>query len=182
MQWSLRRATRADAERLAASVSEAFESYRSFAPATWEPPAAERELALLDDGLARDDVWCLLAETDGELAGHVSIRAAATASFASPEPGLAHLWQLFVRPAWHGTGLAVQLHREAVREAGGRGFTTMRLFAAAGQARARRFYEREGWVAAGPPFELSGFGLPVVEYRLPTTLPASGPPRGSSSA
>jgi ribosomal protein S18 acetylase RimI-like enzyme len=167
MDWSLRLATIADAEQLAVSVSDGFASYRGFAAPDWRPPSAEMELALLDEALARDDVWCLIAEVDGELAGHVAIRAAATASFSSDEPGLAHFWQLFVKPAWHGSGLARELHREAVREAGERGFTAMRLYAAAGQARARRFYEREGWVAAGPPFDLPGFGLPVVEYRLP---------------
>jgi GNAT superfamily N-acetyltransferase len=170
MDWSLRPATLADAEQLAASVSDGFASYRSFAPADWKPPSAAAELVLLDEALARADVWCLVAEADGELAGHVAIRAAATAPYNSSEPGLAHFWQLFVEPAWHGSGLALALHDEAVREAGERGFKAMRLFAAAGQARARRFYEREGWVAQGPPFDLRGFGLPVVEYRLPISI------------
>jgi GNAT superfamily N-acetyltransferase len=170
MDWSLRLATLPDAARLAANVTEGFESYRSFAPAGWEPPSADGELALMDEALRRDDVWCLLAEAGGELAGHVAIRPAETAPRGSREPGLAHFWQLFVKPAWHGGGLAVELHREAVREAGERGFAAMRLYAAAGQARARRFYEREGWVAAGPPFDLGDFGLPVVEYRLPISI------------
>jgi GNAT superfamily N-acetyltransferase len=170
MDWTLRLATAADAEQLAASVSDGFASYRSFAPADWQPPSAAMELALLDEALARDDVWCLVAEVDGQLAGHVAIRAAATAPYGSDEPGLAHFWQLFVKPPWHGSGLALELHREAVREAGERGFRAMRLYAAAGQARARRFYEREGWVAAGPAFDLPGFGLPVVEYRLPINI------------
>jgi ribosomal protein S18 acetylase RimI-like enzyme len=165
MDWSLRPATPADAERLAASVTEGFASYRAFAPAGWEPPSAEAELALMDEALGSDDVWCVLAEADGTLAGHVAIRAAASAPYSSSEPGLGHFWQLFVKPAWQGSGLARALHGEAVREAGERGFTAMRLYAAAGQARARRFYEREGWIAAGPPFDLPGFGLPVVEYR-----------------
>jgi GNAT superfamily N-acetyltransferase len=179
MNWSLRTATPADAELLADSVGDAFEAYRSFAPADWRPPSVNRELALMAEALGRDDVWCLLAESDGELAGHVAIRPAATAPIPASEPGLAHFWQLFVRPAWHGTGLAVELHGLAVCEAGTRGFSAMRLYAAAGQARARRFYEREGWAATGPPFDLPGFGMPVVEYRL-TTLPASGTPQGSS--
>ncbi|MEA2417811.1 MAG: hypothetical protein QOE60_17 [Thermoleophilaceae bacterium] len=170
MNWSLRPPTAADAEQLAASVSAGFASYRSFAPAGWEPPSAAMELVLLDEALRRADVWCLVAESGGELAGHVAIRAAAGAPYGSDEPGLAHFWQLFVKPAWQGSGLAVELHREAVRAAGARGFTAMRLYAAAGQARARRFYEREGWVAAGPPFDLRGFGLPVVEYRLPISI------------
>ena len=166
MDWSLRLATPADAARLAANVSEGFESYRSFAPAGWQPPSADGELALLDDALGRAEVWCMLAEVGGELAGHVAIRPAETAPRGSREPGLAHFWQLFVKPAWHGSGLALELHDEAVREARERGFRTMRLYAAAGQARARRFYEREGWVASGPPTDLPGFRMPVVEYRL----------------
>jgi GNAT superfamily N-acetyltransferase len=165
MDWSLRLATPADAAALAANVSEGFESYRSFAPPGWQPPPADGELVLMYEALGREDVWCMLAELDGQLAGHVAIRPAETAPRGSREPGLAHFWQLFVKPAWHGSGLAVQLHGEAVREAGERGFETMRLYAAAGQARARRFYEREGWVAQGEATELPGFMMPVVEYR-----------------
>jgi GNAT superfamily N-acetyltransferase len=165
MDWSLRPATPADAERLAASVSEAFEAYRDFAPAGWQPPPAADELARVRDGLERPDVWCELAEVGGALAGHVAIRAAATATYSSAEPGLAHFWQLFVKPSWQGSGLAAALHSDAVRAAGERGYSAMRLFAAAGQHRARRFYEREGWTPAGPPFDLPGFGMPVVEYR-----------------
>jgi ribosomal protein S18 acetylase RimI-like enzyme len=167
MDWSLRLATRADAARLAANVSEGFESYRSFAPPGWEPPSAAGELVLMMEALGREDVWCKLAEVEGELAGHVAIRPAETAPRGSREPGLAHFWQLFVKPAWQGSGLAVRLHDEAVREAGARGFRQMRLYAAAGQARARRFYEREAWVAQSEPVELPGFRMPVVEYRRP---------------
>jgi GNAT superfamily N-acetyltransferase len=155
----------ADAEQLALNVSEGFASYRSFAPADWVPPSAAEELAMLAEALPARDTWCLLAEVEGELAGHVAIRAASTARFGSPEPGLAHFWQLFVKPAWHGSGLALALHGEALREARERGYSTLRLFAVEGAGRARRFYEREGWVLEGEPMELAGFGLPVVEYR-----------------
>jgi hypothetical protein len=41
----------------------------------------------------------------------------------------------------------------------------MRLFTAAGQARARRFYEREGWAAPEPPRPDPAFGMDTVEYR-----------------
>jgi GNAT superfamily N-acetyltransferase len=170
MDWSLREAEPTDAEALAANVHEGFESYRAFAPRDWTPPSLAGELALLQQGLASDDVWCLLAEAGGELAGHVAIRAAESAPRGAREPGVAHLWQLFLRPAWHGSGLALELHDAAVREAGKRGFKMMRLYAAAGQARARRFYEREGWVASGPPTDLPGFRMPVVEYRLPISI------------
>jgi hypothetical protein len=38
--WTLRTAAPADADRLATMLHEGFESYRSFAPPDWEPPAA----------------------------------------------------------------------------------------------------------------------------------------------
>jgi GNAT superfamily N-acetyltransferase len=167
MAWTLRPARTADAEQLARAVADGFAAYREFAPRDWAPPSYEHELELLEQGLPEADVWALLAEADGRLAGHVAIRSAATAPFSSSEPGLAHFWQLFLDPAWHGSGLAVALHDAALGAAGERGYVAIRLFAAAGQARARRFYEREGWAAAGPEFMLEGFGLEVVEYRRP---------------
>ena len=45
-----------------------------------------------------------------------------------------------------------------------RSFTRMRLFTPALQARARRFYEREGWVLAGGEFHAVGPDLVMVEY------------------
>ncbi len=36
---------------------------------------------------------------------------------------------------------------------------------AAGQARARRFYEREGWVPVSDPFDDPIPGLTMIEYR-----------------
>jgi hypothetical protein len=53
----------------------------------------------------------------------------------------------------------------AVEDAGARGFGALRLFVAEGQARARRFYERERWRPAGPPFFDAAPGLSMVEYR-----------------
>lgn len=41
----------------------------------------------------------------------------------------------------------------------------MRLFAPAGQARARRFYEREDWVTVGEQFHDTGPNLILIEYR-----------------
>jgi hypothetical protein len=46
-----------------------------------------------------------------------------------------------------------------------RGFTELRLFVAASQTRARRFYEREGWLPASDPFDDPTPGLTMIEYR-----------------
>jgi GNAT superfamily N-acetyltransferase len=165
MAWSLRPAVPSDADQIAALLIEGFEGYRSFAPPGWEPPDTNAELHRLRDFLANDEVWCLVAEQDGDPAGHVAVMPARLHPHPSHDDGMAHFWQLFVRPRWWGTGLARELHAEALREAGSRGFTSMRLFTPAAQARARRFYEREGWTAAGEPLEDLDFGMPLVEYR-----------------
>lgn len=165
MPWSLRPAVLRDAERIATVLTEGFDSYRSFAPSGWEPPDPQAELKRLRAFLGNGEVWCLVAEDGGEIAGHVAIMPSRIHSHPSDDGAMAHFWQLFVREPWWGTGVAAALHAEAVREAGARGFTSMRLFTPAAQARARRFYEREGWTPAGAPFDDLDFGMPLVEYR-----------------
>lgn len=165
MPWSLRPALPGDAERITAVLTEGFESCRSFSPPGWKPPDPQAELKQLRGFLGNDEVWCLVAEEDGETAGHVAIMPARIHQHHSEDERMAHFWQLFVREPWWGTGLAAALHAEAVREAGSRGFTSMRLFTPAAHARARRFYEREGWTAAGEPSDDPDFGMPLVEYR-----------------
>lgn len=165
MPWSLRPAVPGDAERIATVLTEGFESYRSIAPPGWEPPDPQVELKRLRSFLGSDEVWCLVAEEGGSMAGHVAIMPARVHPHPSADGAMAHFWQLFVRPPWWGTGLATALHAEAVREAGERGFTSMRLFTPAAQARARRFYEREGWSATGEPSDDLDLGMPLVEYR-----------------
>ena len=165
-RWRFRTASPEDAEQVAVVLQEGFESYRSFAPPGWQPPAGNYELDALRERLAQPDVWCLLAEAEGAPAGHVSLLPAAKhARWPSSEPGLVQLWHLFVRAGWWGSGMATELHREVLREAGQRGYGTMRLFTPVGQARARRFYEREGWTLAGGPIDAPGFGMPLAELR-----------------
>jgi len=161
----LRPGTSADAEELADAMVRAFELYRPFAPPGWSlaPQAVER--TRLAEQLAKPRGWCLVARSGGALAGHSSFVAAAAHSRPVQDPELAHLTALFVEPSHWGTGLATVLHGAALRAAAERGFSEMRLFTPTGQARARRFYEREGWTAWGPPELDEAFGLELVEYR-----------------
>jgi GNAT superfamily N-acetyltransferase len=161
----MRPATPGDSEQIATVMQEGFEGYRAFAPPGWEPPDAHAEVERMRGFLDNPEVWCLIAEQGGEPAGHVALMPTRLHESPSDVPGLAHFWQLFVRPPWWGTGLATALHAEAVHEAASRGYTAMRLFTPAGQARARRFYEREGWTAAGEPSDALDFGMPLIEYR-----------------
>lgn len=154
-----------DAEALAHSLVDGLAAYRDFAPDGWEPPTIAFELELLGPLLADPASWVLIAEDDaGVLAGQSCFLPAAKARDPIDDPALAHLRTLFIEPPYWGTGLALRLHAAALEAARERGYREIRLFTASGQARARHFYEREGWHDTGrlgPPIG----ALEVVEYR-----------------
>jgi GNAT superfamily N-acetyltransferase len=162
-EFRLRTARAADAPELARTMQLGFESYREFAPEGWTPPPPEEEH--LRARLADPRVWCLVAESGAGMAGHVALLPASVHRVPDPDPEVAHLWQLFVRERHWGGGLAAALHAAALKEASARGFASMRLFTAAPHRRAARFYEREGWVAAGAAEDDLGFGMPLLTYR-----------------
>jgi GNAT superfamily N-acetyltransferase len=154
MDWSLRRAEVADAEALLDTVVGAFEGYRAFAPATWAPPDERQQLERFRREIADPRAFTMLAEVDGEPAGHVHW-------VPLGEPVDIHLRHLFIREAHWGTGVAVELHAAAIAAMDGR---SARLYTPALQARARRFYEREGWHLFAER-EDEHFGMPLAEYR-----------------
>jgi len=158
-----------DAAAIAALAVASIRAY-AFTPPDWEPPGAAAESALtaeLDRRLRATSAWGYVAEHGDGLAGVLTMLPAAEAGRPDPDPALVHLWQLFVAASHWGTGLAVRLHADGLASAAARGFASARLFTPAGQMRARRFYEREGWAAAGPSFHDDRIGFEVVEYRRP---------------
>lgn len=157
----LRSATLADAPALVETVRQGFEGYRAWAPRGWDPPPIEHQLAGIRDRLPDPACFCLVAEADGEPAGQVAF------VHARGERGVAHVWMLFLRELWWGTGLAAQLLDRAVAEAAARGYSGMRLHTPAEQARARAFYARAGWSTDGTPFYEPMLGLALVAYRRP---------------
>jgi GNAT superfamily N-acetyltransferase len=161
----LRRALPGDAEALARGAVEGVAGYVAFAPHGWAPPELAAELAYTRALLADPDYHCFVAESGSAVVGQVTVVPAAKAARPVEEPDLAHLRNLYVDREHWGTGVARALMGAAVEDAGARGFGALRLFVAEGQARARRFYEREGWRPAGPPFFDAAPGLSMVEYR-----------------
>jgi GNAT superfamily N-acetyltransferase len=157
----------ADAEHVAVVVTAGLETYRGFAPVGWEPPPLDWELDGIRERLGLPETWSRLAMAAGRPVGHVAVVPAreSRARGARAIPGLAHLWHLFVVPAWWGTGLATRLLADAVAAAEDGGYATFRLFTPAEQARARAFYEREGWRTWGAPSFEPGLCLTLVEYR-----------------
>jgi predicted N-acetyltransferase YhbS len=163
-----------DAPAIAAVLGEAFEGYRSWAHAEWAPPLlTQSDVARLAEALRRPDVWCLLVLDGERVIAHVALSLVTLEDPEPPPAGVVNLWQLFVRPAWHGRGIANELMEAAVQEASRRGFSRMRLWTPMGQRRARRFYEREGWTLTGAVHGDSPSGLPMVEYARDLRAPDS---------
>ncbi len=165
----VRRARPGDAAALAGIVRAGMESYRGFAPSDWDPERVTGAVARVGELLNAEHPyrgWVAPAdEIPMGFAGYLP--ASAAGSNADDEPGLAHLRHLFVVPRAWGTQVATALHAAVLEDARTRGFTTMRLFCAAGQLRARRFYEREDWTFTGRQIDETPLGLAVVEYRRP---------------
>lgn len=154
-----------DVKEAADLIADSFVGYRSFAPVDWQPPSASEQLRVLRTWITVTGFWGELASDGQALVGHATFIPAARHSFkAAPDPALAHLGHLFVKPTYWGSGAATQLLARATSAAAARGFAEMRLFVPAGHQRARRFYTREGFVAVGEPFGF-GLGLPALEYR-----------------
>jgi GNAT superfamily N-acetyltransferase len=164
-----RAAAPADGAAIARLAVASITAYTSFTPPEWSPPGAEAEAQLAGELVRRlgASAWGFVAEDGATLAGVVMLLPASEAGKPDPDPARVHLWQLFVAEPYWGTGVAVRLHADAVATAAERGFTSARLFTPTGQMRARRFYEREGWAAAAPPFFDERIGFEVVEYRRP---------------
>ena len=91
-----------------------------------------------------------VTEVDGMLAGFIMI--------AGDE-----LEQLFVDPAQLGSGVAAPLLAEAERQIAAAGYAEAWLAVVAGNARARRFYEKHGWRDVGElPYEVTAGGTTYV--------------------
>ena len=154
---SFREATTSDAPVMAETVGIGFDGYRAFAPAGWEPPPFSVEVTNIRARLTTEEAWALLAYDGDEPAGQVAL-------LPDPAPATAYLWQLFVRPAHWGSGVAHRLHEAFLEEAHARGYEHGRLRTPAGQARARRFYERNGWETDGVAGFEQGLGLDLLVY------------------
>jgi GNAT superfamily N-acetyltransferase len=154
-----------DALSLAEVAVAGWETYRTFAPPGWTPAPLDEEHRRVLATLRKPSAWCEIADDGSTVAGHAIVLAASEARIVDATPGLAHLFQLMIRPRYWGSGLAARLHDGALAAASERGFGTMRLFTPAAHARARRFYEREGWAPHGEPTLDEGFGMEIVEYR-----------------
>lgn len=101
-----------------------------------------RLIADLTSGAARFHV----AVADGAIAGYAKISAP---WLPDAEPGAMQLSQLYVASAWHGRGIAQVLMDWAIAQARVGGAGALLLTVWEENARARRFYEKLGFVHVG---------------------------------
>jgi ribosomal protein S18 acetylase RimI-like enzyme len=86
-------------------------------------------------------------------------------------PGDAELYALYVHPSLLGRGIGRALLAETRRRAAERGFPRLRLWVLEENRRARRFYERTGFVTDGGAvtYKVEGASVPEVRYALRLT-------------
>ncbi len=99
--------------------------------------------------------------------GSGGVRGFATVGPSGDDPAVGVLAQLYLEPGAWGTGIARDLLAAALDSLRARGFVAATLGVARDNARARRFYEREGWQATGAEEveQLWGVELVATVYR-----------------
>jgi ribosomal protein S18 acetylase RimI-like enzyme len=114
---------------------------------------------LWQEWIPNPEVAVFVSEASGEVVGFVSVGPCLT------EPEIGELYAIYVVPAAHGTGAGPALMDTAVASLGERWEEAI-LWVATENPRARRFYEREGWVADGERVDsFGGAEVPETRYR-----------------
>lgn len=88
-----------------------------------------------------------IAEADGEPVGFAKLGPPSLP--VETPPGTLELRQIYVLKPWQGQGVAQQLYDWAESQARARGATHLQLTVYVDNHRARRFYDRRGFVAVG---------------------------------
>ena len=159
MSWTLRAATPEDAEAIAETLQTGFDGYRELAAAR----LAAAGHPLRGRGRARAGAARRAEHVGDARRGRRPRRRPRRLPPAAGLPGSAHLWQLFTAPAVvghrHGAGAAPEAIGRRPR-----GLRPDAAVHAADQARARAFYEREGFEHTGWEAFEESIGLVLVEY------------------
>lgn len=97
--------------------------------------------------IASPDFAIRIAEQDGKPIGFAKLGPPGLPIEAPP--GTLELWQIYVLKPWQGQGVAQALYCWAEASARKRGGTHLQLTVFTDNHRARRFYDRRGFVAVG---------------------------------
>jgi len=183
--------TAADVEAVSAVRVHGWQTaYRGLMPQAYLDAmsvAADAERRRSWFGRRSPEVTDLVAEREGALVGWASVGPARDPDIApgaeelpAPRPTAGELLALYVAPELIGTGVGRALLAAGTADARAKGFHTMYLWVVRGNTRARRFYERAGFVPDGAQetHEVGGRSVPEVRYRRRLT-PESVPPESA---
>lgn len=150
METVLRPAERADASAVATVWEVGWrEAHLGHVP---EALVAARTSASFRDRAVELVDRTTVAEVGGEVAGFVMVSGA-------------EVEQMYVAAAHRGTPVAATLLAEAERRVAAAGHAEAWLAVVAGNPRARRFYERQGWVDEGGIEHIAAGGIAVPARR-----------------
>jgi GNAT superfamily N-acetyltransferase len=164
-RFVVREGARHDLGAMADNLEAGFSSYRTWAPAGWEPPSRAEMLLGMMQRFDHDGTWCFVGFADNAPAGHVTARPELDEQ-DDPLAGTTRLTHLFLRREHWGSGLADVLHDTMLESMRERGFSSACLWTPAGAARARGFYARHGWRPTGGLDPDNDLGLELMEYAL----------------
>jgi len=134
-------------------------AYKRFFPVDAKPPTPAAMARIWRERLSRPSSKAFLAIKDTQAIGAVAIGT-------SPEfRDEAQLLGLHVLPSHWGRGVGKALHHVATTGMVGQGFTLAGLWVIEANDRARRMYERLGWMLR-PELKLHDLGISEVRYRL----------------
>lgn len=108
-----------------------------------------------------------VAEIDRAVVGFVAF---GVCRHAPDDSSLGQVWAIYVHPNSWGTGAGYRLMMAAQDDLNAAGVTTAYLWVLEDNAQARRFYERQGWVADDETMAEDLAGATIVERRYSITL------------
>ena len=144
-----REATLDDAAALSALFADCFTTTFGslYAPHNLALFLSQQSTQAFAGQLADPDFAIRMAEDDDRLAGYIKL---GPPDLPGPTPpATIELRQLYVMPAWQGEGVAAALTDWAFAEARRRGKRHLQLSVFIDNPRARRFYEKRGFVEVG---------------------------------
>jgi GNAT superfamily N-acetyltransferase len=155
--WIVREARREDAQGFVRAHEASWDAVGLVEQRLGELISFDERLKMFETGVERvsDDARVWVAERNGTIIGLV---------VSSSEEGTAELRDLYVVPEVWGSGVAAALNETALDWMRRRANEAI-LWVGEGNARARGFYEREGWRADGETRE-SLLGPRELRYRL----------------
>jgi ribosomal protein S18 acetylase RimI-like enzyme len=109
----------------------------------------------------------LVSEQDGAIVGFVNVGPSRDPDF----PELGEIRALYVLPEHWDRGIGRELMAAGLDALAAAGFSEAMLWVLEANERARRFYEKGGWLADGAVKQDEGFGFPICEVRYRRPLP-----------